>query len=116
MANQPPTTDLPTALRRAGEELARQISDATELQIETKWVMAAENGDVRWEDAKPVARTTISLDGDSELIIPMKKEGDMLVIRQDLLDLHQGNVQSARAYREKIYDLILSVAREISGR
>ena len=116
MSNGTTTTDLATALKRAGEELARQISDASELQVETKWVMADENGDVDWKAAKPVARTTIMLDGDSELIIPMPKEGDTLVVRRDLLALHETNVSNARAFREKLYDMIYKVAQEIRGR
>lgn len=110
------TSDLTTALKNAGQELAKQISDASELKVETKWVMASESGDVDWNTARPVARTIVQLDGDSELIIPMTKEGDALVIRRDLLLLHEGNVANARAYREKLYDIILSVAREIRGR
>jgi hypothetical protein len=110
------TTDLATALRKAGEELAKQISDASELQIETKWVLADEKGDVDWTTAKPAARTTISLDGDSELIIPMVKEGDTLVVRKDLLALHEANVANARAYREKLYDMIYNAALELGGR
>ena len=110
------TTDLTTALKKAGEDLAKQISDASELQIVTKWVMADENGDVDWATAKPVARTVINLDGDSELIIPMTKEGGTLIVRQDLLALHETNVANARAYREKLYDMIYNVARELRGR
>ena len=110
------TSDLTVALKKAAEELAKQISDASELRVETKWVMASDSGDVDWSTARPVARTIVQLDGDSELIIPMTKEGDALVIRRDLLVLHEGNVANARAYREKLYDIILSVAREIRGR
>jgi hypothetical protein len=110
------TTDLATALKKAGEELAKQISDASELQVETKWVLADEKGDVDWTAAKPAARTTVKLDGDSELIVPMSKEGDTLVVRKDLLALHETNVANARAYREKLYDMIYKAAMELGGR
>ncbi len=116
MSNGTTITDLTTALKKAGEELAKQISDASELTVETKWVMANENGDVDWNTAKPVARTIIMLDGDSELIIPMTKEGEALVVRHDLLALHEANVANARAYREKLFDMIYNTAREIRGR
>lgn len=116
MTNGSTTHDLMTALKKAGEELAKQISDATELQVETKWVLADENGDVDWKTAKPAARTTVKLDGDSELIVPLAREGEALVLRADLLALHEANVANARAFREKIYDMIFSVARELRGR
>jgi hypothetical protein len=108
------TTDLAAALKKAGQDLAKQISDASELQVETKWVLADEKGDVDWAAAKPVARTTISLD--SQLIIPLSKEGDTLVVRKDLLALHEANVANARAYREKLYDMIYNAALELGGR
>lgn len=110
------TTDLTTALKKAGAELAKQISDATELHIETKWVLADEDGDVDWQTAKPAALTTISLDGDSELTVPMTNEGGILVVRRDLLELHETNVANARFYREKLYDMIYNAALELSGR
>jgi hypothetical protein len=109
------TTDLTDALKKAAGELAKQISDASELRVETLWVLADENGDVTWEDAKPVALTTIQLDGDSKLILPLKKEGESTVVRRDLLEIHDGNVQNARAYREKIYDMIMEAVRETGG-
>jgi len=110
------TPDLTTALKKAAEELAKQLSDASELRVETLWVLADSNGDVNWEAAKPVALTTIQLDGDSKLIVPMTKEGENFILRRDLLNVHEGNVQSARAYREKIYDIIMEVVKEVRGR
>lgn len=110
------TTDLTAAIKKAGQELAKQISDASDLQVETKWVLADENGDVDWTAAKPAARTIVKLDGDSELIVPMTKEGDVLVVRKDLLELHEANVANARAYREKLYDMIYNAALELRGR
>jgi hypothetical protein len=56
------------------------------------------------------------LDGDSELIVPMTKEGDTLAVRKDLLALHEANVANARAYREKLYDMIYNAALELRGR
>lgn len=109
------TTDLNDALKKAAGELAKQISDASELRVETLWVMADENGDVNWEEAKPVALTTVQLDGDSKLIVPLKMEGESTVLRRDLLEIHDGNVQNARAYRDKIYDMIMEVVREAAG-
>ena len=115
MANET-AIDLPAALKKAGEELARQISDATELLVDTKYVLVDDTGNVDWNKSTPVARTVVKLDGDTELIIPMTKQGDTLVLRKDLLELHNNSVTSARAYREKLYDMMMSVAREIAGR
>jgi hypothetical protein len=47
--------------------------------------------------------------------VPLKKEGEGTVLRRDLLEIHDGNVQNARVYREKIYDMIMEVVREAAG-
>ena len=96
------TTDLTTALKKAGAELAKQISDASELQIETKWVLADEKGDVDWTTAKPAARTTIKLDGDSELIVPMSKEGDSLVVQTRAYRPWSDNIYVGRVSRKPL--------------
>jgi hypothetical protein len=113
---EPTAPDLLTSLRRAGEELAKQINDATELTVETKFVVIDEDGSVDWSKVVPIARTTVKLDGDTELIVPLSRQGDNLVVRKDLLELHDSNVANARAYREKLYDMIVGVAHEITGR
>ncbi len=110
------TSELIEALKKAGQALAKQITDASELTVETLWVVADENGEVKWHDAKPVARTTIQLDGDSTLIVPVKLVGEQMIIQQELLTIHESNVQNARLYREKIYEMIMEAIKEISGR
>jgi hypothetical protein len=112
MSNNPNTTnDLVQALRQAGEELARQISDASSLNVETYFTIVGEK-----TDPQMIASTLIELDGDTKMVIPLRREGSALVRDKDLLDLHQASVNSAIAYRAKLFDQIMDVARQVRGR
>ena len=115
MGDQPVTesnVDLSEALRSAAQELARQIEDASELTVETKYVVLEES-----EEPTLVARTTIELDGDMEVVVPMRREASGALVRDEgLLDFHQGNVDNAIAYRANLLDTILDVARTVRSR
>jgi hypothetical protein len=109
--NNKVTTDLVQALRQAGQELARQISDASALQVQTFFTVVGEN-----TEPVLVASTKIELDGDTETVVPLKREGDTLVRDLDLLELHQTSVENAIAYRDKLVDQILDIARQARTR
>jgi hypothetical protein len=104
--------DLGEALRSAAQELARQINDASELTVETKYIVLEES-----EEPTLVARTTIELDGDTEVVIPMRREASGALVRDEgLLEFHLGNVENAIAYRANLLDTILEVARTVRSR
>ena len=105
------TTDLIQALRQAGEELARQLSDASELKVTTSFTIVGEN-----TPPELVASTSIALDGDTDVVIPLRREGNTLVRDVELLELHQVSVNNAIAYRAKLVEQILEVARQVRGR
>jgi len=109
--NNKVTTDLVQALRQAGQELARQISDASGLQVQTFFTVVGEN-----TEPALVASTKIELDGDTDTVIPLRREADSLVRDIDLLELHQVSVENAIAYREKLLDQILDLARQARTR
>lgn len=104
--------DLGEALRNAAQELARQITDASELTIETKFIVIEEG-----EEPTLVAKSTIQLDGDTTLTIPMRREASGALVRDEgLLELHLGNVDNAIAYRANILETILETVRSVRTR
>jgi hypothetical protein len=52
---------------------------------------------------------------DSELIISMTRDGDRFIVHQDLRAMYESDVQNVRADREKLYDMILSIAGSFAG-
>ena len=101
--------DLENSIRRATERIAKYVEDVATLTVETGYVQLGANADVDFAQAKPAARTTIRLDGDCQLIVPMQTgESGQLEIDASLFTLHERNVNTAIEYRARILDALLS--------
>ena len=102
-------TEFDIALRNAASTVSRYIQDAATLQVETHFVDTTPEGTPDFDSARPVARTIIRLDGDSETVVPMR-EGDSggLEVDLSLFELHQQNVNTAIEYRARILNSLLS--------
>ncbi len=105
-------SDLENSIRTAAEKVAKYVSDVATMTVETKYVEIGDSGDVNFAQAKPVARTVIRLDGDSDGVVPMREaETGRMEVDADLMDLHQRNVTTAIDYRARLLDALLSVLR-----
>ena len=101
--------ELDTALKNIATTLAQYVKDASMMQVETRYVEISEGSAVDFDKALPAARTIIKLDGDSETVLPMRKnEAGVAVVDSELYDLHQQNVTTAIEYRARILDALLS--------
>lgn len=111
-------TDLETTVRNAAQKFAKALEDATELRVQTEYVEVGDQDAVDFDkDRRPIARTVIKLDGDTEVIIPMPRaETGALERDEALLDLHLSNVTSAIEYRTSLLDALLSVVRQARSR
>jgi hypothetical protein len=103
-----------TALKNIATSVAQYVKDASMMQVETLYVEIGEKGSADFAAAKPAARTIIKLDGDSETILPLRKnEAGGTVVDSDLFDLHKQNVSTAIEYRARILNALLGT---LSGR
>ena len=101
--------DFTSSLRNAAASVAKYVEDAAEMEVVTKYVDVSADAESDFEAAKPVARTIIKLDSDSETIFPMRAgDGDTLEVDLTLFELHQQNVNTAIEYRARILDALLS--------
>ncbi len=105
--------DFETSLRQAAETIARYVEDAATLTVETQYVLVEENGDINFDQAKPMAKTVIKLDGDSSLIAPMRLRDGRLELDADLMRLHESNVQTAIDYRARMLSSLLEMMQSI---
>jgi hypothetical protein len=97
------------ALRNAAASVAKYVQDAASMLVETRYVELGENGTADFESAKPVARTLIKLDGDSEAVLPVRQnDSGALEVDLTLFELHQQNVATAIDYRARILNALLS--------
>jgi hypothetical protein len=100
--------ELDTAIKTAATNVAKYIRDVATLTVETKFVEAGQKGFGDFESAVPIARTIIRMDGDSELVAPVRKtEAGTYEIDEALFELHQLNVETAIEYRARILTALL---------
>jgi hypothetical protein len=105
------TSSIERTINDVVQKIAEALKDTTEITVKTSYVEVDANP-VTPQDAKLVAQTTISLDGDYDAIVPMRKNAaGVLEIDQALFDLHLENVRSAREYRDGLIQALLSVVR-----
>ncbi len=104
--------ELETAIKNAATSVAKYVNDASELTVSTKFVEEGQTSFASFDQAAPAARTVIRLDGDCEVVAPMRKNAaGILEVDTDLFELHQKNVQTAIDYRARILDALLGVIK-----
>lgn len=101
------------AIRAAVADVARYVREAAVMTVETKYV---DLDAASFEDASLMVRTIVKLEGESEVVIPAKKnefgglEADVAVF-----DLHQQNVRTAIEYRAKMLQALVGLLREVGA-
>jgi hypothetical protein len=102
-------TDYTTSLKNAAASVAKYIDDAATMEVITKFVEIDSSAAPDFDSARPVARTIIKLDADSETVIPMRKGASgALEVDSALFEIHQANVATAIDYRASLLDAMLS--------
>jgi hypothetical protein len=92
-------------LKSASAKIAAYVDDAGSMTVVTQYVQVAPTGETDFGTAKPVARTIVRLDGDSETIIPVREtetDSGRFEVDATLLDIHERNVAAATEYRASI--------------
>ena len=103
------TASFKETLKNAADKVARYVENMSEMKVETLYV---EMGADSFDDAKLAARSIVRLDGDSQSVLPMKRdEAGNLVVDVVVYDLHQQNVQDAIDYRAEMMERLLTVLR-----
>ena len=109
-------TELENSIRNAAAKIAQYVEDVTTMTVQTAYVQIGAGSDVDFSHAKPVARTIIKLDGDSEVIVPMRQtEAGGFEVDAGLLDLHERHVTAAIEYRARILNTLLTVLQPQRG-
>lgn len=100
--------ELENALKSAATNVAKYVEDAATLQVETRFVEIGADGSPDFDQAKPLARTVIKLDGDSATVVPVSKnEAGVMEVNNELFILHQQNVNTAIEYRARMLNALL---------
>ncbi len=102
-------TELENSIRSAAAKVAQYVEDVATMTVETRYVIIGANADVDFAQAKPVGRSIVRLDGDSETIIPTQEgEKNRLEVDTTLFEMHQRNVNTAIEYRARLLNALLT--------
>jgi hypothetical protein len=105
-------SELESNVRNAFEKLAKALSDASELIVETRYVVVESSAQEDLDQSRLVAKTVIQIDGDHHTTIPMRKlESEQLVVDEDLLEIHRESVASAIDYRMQALETLIDLVK-----
>jgi hypothetical protein len=105
-------TDYITSLKNAAASVAKYVEDAASMEVITKYVEIGSDVTIDFAQARPVSRTVVKLDADSETVIPMRQgQGGVLEVDTALYDIHQRNVATAVDYRARMMNALLGTLR-----
>ena len=106
--------ELENAIRTAADKIVQYIKDIAEMKVETLYVRVGADGPVDFNQARAVAQTIVSLDGDSKVVVPLREaEGGRFEVDAALFDLHQRNVTTAIEYRARMLSALLSALQSL---
>lgn len=103
-------------LNKAVADFTKNIGDLSKLNVVTEFVVVSEGTQADFSQAKPIAQTTIELDGDYRATVPMRpaKEGDDgPQVDMRLYELHQENVDKALMYRAEFINSVMHGLRSL---
>jgi hypothetical protein len=108
--------ELDAAMKGAAQNISRYVKDAAVMVVETRYIELNDQAVENFDQGRPLARTIIKLDGDSESTIPMRRGQDgALEVDVELFNLHQRNVTTVIDYRARMLDALLGLLTRRSG-
>lgn len=102
-------SELETALKNAATVVGQYVKDIATMSVETKYVEVGPDGSIDFSQARPVARTVVKLDGDSESVVPVRRNAaGVEEVDSGLFEVHQQNVSTTIEYRTRMLNALLS--------
>lgn len=96
-------SDLETSINEVVNKIAGYIEDATRLSVSTFGMdLDPAQPATTFTPARAIAQTTLALDGDTQVILPVTRTESGLVVDAALFDLHERNVKAATDYRAQL--------------
>jgi hypothetical protein len=100
-------SELENALKNVATQISGYVKDVATLSVATEYVLIGAG-----DEAHPIAKTVIKLDGDSATTVPMRQAGTgQLEVDTALFDIHQRNVTAAIEYRARMMAALLDALR-----
>jgi hypothetical protein len=95
-------TDVENTIKDIVSKIGHYIDDAATLNVETRAVDVAADPPVPFEQARPLARSSLSLDGDVVVVVPIRQGAGAPQVDEAFFELHERNVKMATEYRAQL--------------
>ncbi len=103
-------SNLDDSMREAAARVRQYVEDAAVMQVRTYYVLTGTEDLSKLDGERPGAFTEVKLDGDSKVVVPMRKGRDgTMELDEALFTIHERNVQSATEYRARVLNALIGL-------
>lgn len=103
-------SNLDDSIREAAAKVRQYVEDAAVMQVRTFYVLTGAEDVSKLDGERPGAFTEVKLDGDSKVVVPMRKGRDeTMELDEALFSIHERNVQTATDYRARVLNALISL-------
>jgi hypothetical protein len=102
--------NLDDSIREAAAKVRQYVEDAAVMQVRTFYVLTGTEELSSLNAERPGAFTEVKLDGDTKVVVPMRKgRDDTMELDEALFTIHERNVQSATDYRARVLGALIGL-------
>ncbi len=103
-------SNLDETIREAAAQVRRYVEDAAVMQVRTFYVVTDAESLSSIDPERPGAFTEVKLDGDTKVVVPMRKGRDgNLELDEALFAIHERNVAMATNYRAQVLNALIGL-------
>jgi hypothetical protein len=102
--------NLDDSVREAAAKVRQYIEDAAVMQVRTFYVLTSTEPLSKIDPERPGAFTEVKLDGDTKVVVPMRKGRDgTMELDEALFNIHERNVAAATNYRAAVLSAMIGL-------
>lgn len=102
--------NLDESIREAAAKVRQYVEDAAVMQVRTFFVLTGTETLAGIDPERPGAFTEVKLDGDTKVVVPMRKgRDDSLELDETLFTIHERNVAAATHYRAEVLNALIGL-------
>ncbi|NTU81365.1 MAG: hypothetical protein HGA45_18635 [Chloroflexales bacterium] len=103
-------SNLEDSIREAAAKVRQYVEDAAVMQVRTFYVLTSSEPLSGIDPERPGAFTEVKLDGDTKVVVPMRKGRDeAMELDEALFNIHERNVAMATNYRAQVLDALIGL-------
>jgi hypothetical protein len=103
-------SNLDDSVREAAAKVREYVEDAAVMQVRTFYVLTGTEPLAAIDPERPGAFTEVKLDGDTKVVVPMRKGRDeTLELDEALFNIHERNVAMATNYRAQVLNALIGL-------